>query len=74
MDDLNKDELMEAFDYLDELRETGETNMFGAASYIISDLGWHRDAARAATLAWMETFDGFSTPKERAKRFLDKNK
>jgi hypothetical protein len=39
--------------------------MFGAASYIISDLDWDRDEAREATLAWMETFDGFSTPKER---------
>lgn len=55
--DLQADELTEAFEYLDELRESGRTNMFGAAGYVVDELGWARNEAVQATRMWMETFD-----------------
>ena len=54
--DLNDDFTQEIFDYLDDLRESGETNMFGAASYIQRDWGLGADDARGFLKAWMETF------------------
>ena len=46
----------EIFDYLDFLRETGVTNMFGAAVYIEDEYGIDKKAAKALLLEWMETF------------------
>ncbi len=60
MVELDRDALFEAFEYLDELRESGRTNMFGASNYIISELGWDRNEAREATTLWMETFSNAS--------------
>lgn len=54
--DHTREELIEAFEYLDELRVSGETNMFGAAAYIQRDLAWSKTEAHSATLLWMETF------------------
>ena len=46
----------DVFVFLDLLRESGETNMFGAGSYVEDTFGCdHRDA-RALVLEWMETF------------------
>lgn len=53
------------FVYLDELRESGETNMFGAPSYIVSMFGVTRKEAMDATYAWMRTFDETKTVEER---------
>jgi hypothetical protein len=51
------EQIREAFEYLDELRESGRTNMFGAQAYVERELGWPRADASAATRLWMETFD-----------------
>ena len=51
-------ELVEYFEYLDDLRESGETNMFGAGAYLRDDHGLDRDEAGAVLSAWMKTFDG----------------
>jgi len=56
--ELGAEALAEAFEFLDDLRESGETNMFGATAYVVDYLGWCRESARAATVAWMETFSG----------------
>lgn len=43
--------------FLDDLRESGETNMFGAAPYLLDyfcDLT--KDEARKITVYWMKTF------------------
>jgi hypothetical protein len=42
--------------FLDELRSTGITNMFGAAPYIQEFFGVDRKAARELLNEWMKTF------------------
>lgn len=46
----------EVLEYLDELRDSGVTNMFGAAPYIEMTFGYDRNEARTALLYWMHTF------------------
>lgn len=58
-------ELVEYFDYLDDLRESGATNMFGAGSFLEEDHGLTRKEASAVLSAWMKTFDGSSKSDER---------
>ena len=47
----------EVNDYLDALRESGETNMFGAAAYLVAEFGVSREEAKFLLLNWMQTFD-----------------
>lgn len=54
MNMINKEEI---FAYLDALRESGVTNMFGAAPYIEDMFELNRQAARSMLMEWMETFD-----------------
>jgi hypothetical protein len=42
--------------YLDELRESGVTNMFGAAPYLSEAFGLKMSEARTILAHWMETF------------------
>jgi hypothetical protein len=42
--------------YLDALRESGETNMFGAAPYLMSEFLLDKIEARAILSYWMRTF------------------
>ena len=43
--------------FLDDLRESGETNMFGAAPYLREEFGdLTKDEARKITVYWMKTF------------------
>ena len=47
----------EHLDYLDELRESGETNMFGAGPYLRREFPQlNKDDAREILLYWMGTF------------------
>lgn len=46
----------EMLDYLDDLRESGDTNMFGAAPYVQSQFGLSKSEAREVVLYWMKTF------------------
>jgi len=43
-------------EYLDELRESGVTNMFGAASYIVDEFGTPHREAKDILGYWMRTF------------------
>lgn len=53
-DDLKED----IFVYLDYLRESGETNMFGAVPFIRQSFpSLHPNEARDLLLEWMKTFD-----------------
>jgi len=52
-DDIFKDEV---FVYLDNLRESGITNMFGAGVYIQSEFDVDKKEARALLMEWMQTF------------------
>ena len=52
--------------FLDELRESGMTNMFAAPSWLRSTFGVTKEEATAATSAWMKTFgDGTKDVDER---------
>lgn len=46
----------QVFRFLDELRESGITNMFGAAPYVEEEFGVDRKEARKLLVEWMETF------------------
>ena len=49
------DELRDdVFDYLEELRESGETNMFGAVPYIQEAFQIDKNIARKFLLDWIE--------------------
>ncbi len=49
----NKD-LMDAFTFLDELREIGSTNMYGAKLVMVREMGWDKDKADKAITLWLE--------------------
>jgi hypothetical protein len=42
--------------YLDELRESGETNMFGAVPYLEDEFGFSKQDARIVLSYWMKSF------------------
>ena len=44
------------FDYLDELQESGVTNMLGAAPYIAAHFDVEYETARALLIEWMKTY------------------
>ena len=46
----------EVFEYLDELRESGVTNMFGAAPYLQAQFDIGRSEAMTLLSEWMKTF------------------
>ena len=46
----------EVFPYLDELRESGVTNMYGAHQYVMEDFSMDKAMAIKLVQAWMETF------------------
>ena len=44
------------FEYLNDLRDSGVTNMFGAAVYLQRDFGLSRQESRDILLKWMQSF------------------
>ena len=60
MDELQREAV---FEFLDELRESGDTNMFGAGVYIENAFDVDGPAARKLLGEWMRTF-GARHPKE----------
>ena len=44
------------FQYLDDLRESGQVNMFGSGTYLQSAFGLSRYEAKDVVLEWMKTF------------------
>lgn len=69
---ITEKELAKAFAYLDNLRDSGVINMFGAGAYLKRDRGYSRAQCSEVLLSWMETFDDDKTPKERAKEAIAK--
>ena len=51
---MDKKEVM--FEYLDDLRESGKTNMFGAGQYLEIAFDLDRREARSVLTEWMATF------------------
>jgi hypothetical protein len=46
----------EMFEYLDTLRETGVTNMFGASPYLQQAFDLERKEAKNILTEWMQTY------------------
>jgi len=46
----------EYLDYLDKLRESGITNMFGAAPYLQAEFDLTKQEAKDVFVYWMRTF------------------
>ena len=46
----------EHLEYLDDLRESGATNMFGARPYLIEEFDLDEDDAKTILLYWMHSF------------------
>jgi len=44
------------FAYLVQLRDSGETNMWGAATYLRREFGYTQDEANKVFLAWIASF------------------
>lgn len=49
--------IREEFIYLNRLRESGDTNMFGAAPYVEMEFGVNRREARTIVSDWMQWVD-----------------
>lgn len=45
-------------EFLNNLRESGKTNMFGATPFIQQKFGFRHKEASDCLLYWMETFEG----------------
>ena len=56
MFDVMEEDREEMFEFLDDLRESGETNMFGAGPYVQEAFGLSRSDARKVVIEWMGTF------------------
>ncbi len=65
MSEMKHTPTVEHFAYLDTLRESGATNMFGAGSWLRDAFEMDRREASAVLKAWMETFDGTSSVADR---------
>lgn len=46
-------DVREEFLFLNQLRQSGETNMFGAAPYLQAEFGLDRYEAKAVLMEWM---------------------
>ena len=46
----------EVFEFLNDLRESGDTNMFGASPYVEREFGFSRSEARSLVSLWMANF------------------
>ena len=62
----------EFFEYLDELRESGETNMFGARPYVQEEFGLDKTQAAVVLKEWMASFDSTTPASDRALAAFDK--
>jgi hypothetical protein len=45
------------FEYLNDLRDSGVTNMFGASPYLVDEFGLSKNEARKILMAWMNSFN-----------------
>lgn len=48
----------EVYHFLNELRDSGEINMFGATDYIVEMYHCNKDQARKLLSKWMENYSG----------------
>ena len=50
-------ERLEQYRYLVELRDSGRTNMWGAAEYMEDELGIDRSEAKTVLVDWIKSFN-----------------
>ncbi len=67
---MTEKELASYFRYLDQLRKSGRTNMFGAAPYLEEAFDIDRVHARRALRYWQETFSHEKSPEDRAAKAI----
>ena len=53
---LDPADLQDCYEYLDDLRESGDVNMFGATPYLAANRDLDQRTARAVLAGWMSTF------------------
>ena len=46
----------EYYSYLNDLRDSGVTNMFGASPYLEEEFGLSRSESKTVLLSWMNSF------------------
>ncbi len=56
MNEAEAEAIKEVFEFLDELREVGNTNMWGAGADVAGEFGYSREASRELVTAWMVNF------------------
>jgi len=49
-------EVKEVFTYLNELRDSGVTNMFGATPYLVDEFGFDKRNAANYLILWMQSY------------------
>ena len=54
---MTEEQRKEYFDYLDGLRLSGATNMFGASPYLVQEFGLDKREARKILAEWMNQFE-----------------
>jgi hypothetical protein len=67
---VDMEDLIEYFRYLDELRDSGRTNMLLAGRFLEEEMGLPAGLADAVHIAWMETFSSDLTAAERAEKAI----
>ncbi len=63
---MNTETLAEYYQFLDDLRESGVTNMYGAGAYLEEEFGMSAKEARTVLKQWMRSFSKDKTAAERA--------
>ncbi len=61
--------LPEYFRFLDNLRESGVTNMYGAGPYLEEEFAVSEETARTILKQWLRSFSKDKTAEERAAKF-----
>lgn len=51
------------YTFLDDLRESGATNMFGAGPYLMEEFGVDKSLSHKILWDWMKTFEDRNRPK-----------
>ncbi len=59
------DELIDYYYFLDALRESGATNMYGATPYLADEYDMSEKYAKKILVKWMTSYDPDKTPEER---------
>lgn len=55
--EISKEEKENIFDYLEDLRESGQINMFGATPYVAEAFGINKYQAREILSEWMNNYE-----------------